>query len=343
MSLTIEDLSDLTLETYKRLIKAGAFVGLQTDLQDFVAVRELYKNHKKVFAGGEAWRFELQVDHNHSAREVGLYEVDGSVMNDTMIKAEVPIRYINAHFVYDLREPLFQRGGHAITDIMKTKSEAMHMSVFELLEDRMWSKPVDSSDLRTVWGIAYWVVRSATEGFNGGNPSGFPLGCAGVSSSTYSRWRNYTAQYAAVSHTDLLRKMRRAHQRTLFRSPLSHAQPDLGAMGNGIYCNGDTLLLLEELCEQQNMNLGNDLDSKGGRAVFKGTPMVYVPKLDADSAAPVYMLDWKHMRLGAQAGWENNTTAPYQVPGMHTVRRVDMDASLNLVCTNRRRQAVISK
>ncbi len=114
-------------------------------------------------------------------------------------------------------------------------------------------------------------------------------------------------------------------------------------MGNGIYTNSDVIGLLEEVLEAQNTNLGNDLASKDGRAVFKSTPIVYVPKLDADSQDPVYMLDWKHMRIGAQAGWENNMTAPYPVPGMHTVRRVDMDASLNMVCTNRRRQAVISK
>ena len=47
MSLTIDQLADLTLETYKRLVKKGAFVGLQTDLQDFVAVREQLRHEPR--------------------------------------------------------------------------------------------------------------------------------------------------------------------------------------------------------------------------------------------------------------------------------------------------------
>jgi hypothetical protein len=41
-------------------------------------------------------------------------------------------------------------------------------------------------------------------------------------------------------------------------------------------------------------------------------------------------------------GWENNLSAPYMVPGKHLVRRVDLDASLNMVATDPRRQTVIS-
>jgi hypothetical protein len=43
------------------------------------------------------------------------------------------------------------------------------------------------------------------------------------------------------------------------------------------------------------------------------------------------------------AGWENNLTAPYMVPNKHLVRRVDMDASLNMICTDLRKQCVIYK
>jgi hypothetical protein len=91
------------------------------------------------------------------------------------------------------------------------------------------------------------------------------------------------------------------------------------------------------------MNLGNDLASKDGRTLFKGTPVQYVPKLDADASDPIYMLDWKWLAIGVLAGWENNLTAPYMVPGKHTVRRVDLDCSLEMVCTDLRRQAVMAK
>ena len=191
--------------------------------------------------------------------------------------------------------------------------------------------------------MAYWIVKNATEGFNGGNPAGFSDGRAGISTVDHPRFANYTAQYTNVSSEDLIRKMRKAHRRSQFRSPVSHATPSVGAMANGIYTNDTVVGLLEEVLEQKNMSLGNDVASKDGKVLFKGTPITYAPKLDGDSTDPVYMIDWKHLAVGVLPGWENNLSAPYMVPGKHLVRRVDLDASLNTICTDPRRQVVISK
>jgi hypothetical protein len=342
MSLTLDQIADLVLETQEKLVKRGAFVDMQTDLTDHVAVREMWDGHKKVFKGGKEWRFDAQIDHNHSAQVVGLYQQDGSSINDTMISGAVPVRHINAHYTYDLHEIDYQSGGEAIVDLVYTKNVGMRVSLFELMETLFWSKPADSSDKLTPYGIAYWVVKNATEGFNGGNPAGFTSGCADIDATTYPRWKNYTAQYATVNKTDLLRKMRKAHRKTQFRSPVSHATPDLGNMKNGIYTNDAVIGLLEEILEDQNMNLGNDLASKDGKSMFKSSPVIYVPKLDDDATNPVYMLDWQTLAVGTMAGWENNLTKPYMVPGKHNVRRVDLDMSMNMICTNRRKQAVIS-
>jgi hypothetical protein len=260
-----------------------------------------------------------------------------------MKDGKVSVRHVNAHYIYDQRLPAFQRGGTEIVNLVRSKYTGMMVSFYELLEELLWGKPTDSSDDKTPFGLAYWVVKDATEGFNGGNPSGFSDGRAGISTTDYPRWANWTASYTAITKEDLIRKMRRAHRRTQFRSPVSHATPNLGGMKNGIYTNDTVIGLLEEALEAQNMNLGNDLASKDGRAVFKSTPITYAPKLDDDTTDPIYMLDWKWLAIGVLAGWENNLSSPYMVPGKHLVRRVDLDASLNMVCTDLRRQAVISK
>jgi len=343
MGLAFSEIDDAVLLTQNKLVKRGAFIDMQTDLTDHVAVREMWKARAKQFAGGQQWEFEVQMDHNYSARTVGLYETDGSSENDTMKDGKVDVRHVNAHYIYDQRLPAFQRGGTAIVNLVRTKYVGMMVSFYELLEELLWSKPTDSTDDKTPFGLAYWVVKNATEGFNGGNPSGFSDGRAGIDTTEYARWANWTANYVAITKEDLIRKMRRAHRRTKFRSPVSHATPNLGAMKNGIYTNDTVIGLLEEALEAQNMSLGNDLDSKGGRTVFKSTPVQYAPKLDDDSSDPVYMLDWKWLAVGVLAGWENNLSSPYMVPGKHLVRRVDLDASLNMVCTDLRRQTVISK
>lgn len=341
MTLQYSDIDDAVLLTQENLIKRGAFLDLQTDLSDHVLVRELWKGRKKVFDGGNDWEFQAQIDHNYSARAVGLYETDGSSLTDTMITGQVQPRHVNAHYIYDQREPSFQRGGTAIVDLVQTRYTGMMVSLYEYLEEVLWSKPTDSTDTKTPFGVAYWVTKSTSEGFYGGNPSGFSSGKAGISQSTYARWANWSGDYEAVSKEDLLRMMRKAHRNIQFRSPVSHAQPDLGAMKNGIYTNDTVVGLLEELVEAQNMNLGTDLDSQGGRAMFKGTPITYVPKLDGDTENPVYMLDWQWLALGVLSGWENQLSKPYMVPGKHLVRRVDLDCTLNMISTNLRRQAVL--
>jgi len=338
--LPYSSIDDAVLLTQDKLVERDAFLDLQTDLTDHVAVREMWKGKKKVFEGGNDWRFDAQMDHNHSARTVAMYESDGTTIDDTMVTMKVQPRHVNASYIYDKREPAFQRGGVAIADYIKTKYVGMMVSFYELLEELLWSKPTDSSDEKTPYGMTYWVTKAASEGFNGLDPSGFSNGRAGKSSTDYPRWANYGAPYEAIGKEDLIRKMRRGHRQTRFRSPISHAQPNLGAMRNGVYTGDSVIGIMEEVLESQNMNLGNDLASKDGRTLFKGTPVTYVPKLDDDSENPVYTIDWMWMAIGVLAGWENELTNPYMVPNKHLVSRVDLDATLNMICSNLRRQAV---
>lgn len=338
MTLQYADIDDAVLSTQQNFVKKGAFTDLQTDLQDHVLVRELWKGRQKVFEGGDPWEFEAQIDHNWSAKVVGMYEKDGSALSDTLIKGEVHPRHINAHYIYDKHEKAFQRGNKAIVNYIKSKYVGMIVSVWELLEEILWSQPPD--DNKTPFGVAYWVTKSATEGFNGPNPTNFPSGKAGISQGTYDRWANWTDDYVAVSGEDLIRKMRKGARQIKFRSPVSHTTPKVGGMKNGVYVGETVIGQIEEVLEDQNMNLGNDVASKDGKAVFKSTPFTYAPYLDRDTSNPVYLLDWMWMALGVMAGWENRTTGPYMVSDMHNVSRVDIDATMNMICTDLRRQAV---
>lgn len=340
MSLQISDIDDAVQLTLNNFIQKGSFVDMQTDLTDHVAAREMWKDRKNVFEGGIEWEFQVQMDHNHSARAVGLFEQDSSALNDTMTNGTVPCRHVNAHFEYDQREKDFQRGATKIVDLIQTRMQAMYVSFYDFLEEKLWTKPTDSTDTRNIFGIPYWIVKNSSVGLTGGNPSGFSAGAAGIDSSTYPRWKNFSGAYTAVTAADLLGKMRQAHLETMFRSPMSHNNPTFSTK-NGIYVNSDTYRELEALFDTRNMNLGSDLGGK--KVTFKGTPITYAPYLDNDSSDPVYMIDWKYMAVGCLAGWENNLTSPYMVPGKHTVRRVDMDASLNTICVDRRRQTVLYK
>jgi hypothetical protein len=344
MALQYSDIDDAVVSTRNLLIKQGAFVDLQSDLTDHTAVRELWKNKRKAFEGGYNWTFTAQMDHNHSFKAVGMYETDSSVMVDTLVEGSVSPRHVNAHYEYDQKHPAFQGGATKIVDFVQAKQAEMTVSFWEGLEAACWTDP-GATDTKAIHGIPHWIVKGTAgqEGFYGVNPTGYTSGCAGISSTTYPRWANYFADYTVIDEADLLRKLIKGHYAVQFRSPLNHAEPDLGKMGNGIYVNLSTIVLLEEYLKSQNMNNGTDLAFYQGRATFKGTPIVYAPYLDNDSSDPIYLIDWKWLAMGVLSGWAENQTAPYMVPGKHTVRRVDLDATMEVVCTNRRRQAVFAK
>lgn len=329
--------------TQEKLIKRGAYLNLMTDLTDYVAVREVYKRRRNVFSGGLEWRFDVITDHNHSARFVQMYEDDGTAIIDSMTKGSVGPKFTDANYAYDIKEPVFQQGALAVVDYVKTKYESMIVSFWELLEGALWGKPVDSTDDRTPYGIPFWITRGATEGFTGGNPSGFTSGRAGISTAAYPRWANWSSPYSAISKSDLISKMRRATRKTQFRSPISHAEPTLGAGGNGIYTCDNVIGDMETILEEQNMNLGNDVAPKDGKCLFKGMPLTYAPKLDDDDTDPIYFIDWKWMALGMMEGWSEHLSKPTPVPGKHNVRQVFLDSGCNMVCTNLRRQAVFFK
>lgn len=344
MGLSFAEIADAVLVTQEKLVKRGAFTDLQTDLQDHVAVRNMWQKRQKQFDGGETWDFQTQMDHNHTAKAVGLYQTDSSADTDNLVTGKVDPRHVNAHYIYDLRLPAFQRGGTKIVDLIKAKYTAMMVSFYEKMEEFLWGTPTTSADLITPFGIEYWVTKSGSaDGFNGANPSGFSAGKAGISQGTYARWANWTGRYVAVTKADLIRRMREAHTKTNFRSPVTHAKPTFSS-SNGIYLPYSVLGLVEEELEKQNMNLGNDMASKDGRAVFRGTPLTWVPWLDRSAVtdAPIYMLDWSTLIVGIMGGWQNSLSKPYMVSDMHNVRRVDLDASFNMICTDLRRQAVLN-
>ena len=343
MSLDPHQIDDLVKLTHEKLIKKWAYLDLQTDITDFVAIRELLGKHKKTFDGGLDWEFDVSTDHNHSARFTGLYDNDGGSINDTFVKGKVSPRFVDANYIYDVREAVFQRGGTAIVDYLKAKYLSMRLSYLELLEEALWGKPADLTDDKTPYGIAFWITKGLTTGFTGLDPVGFPTGRAGISSTNVPRWANWSDTYSEVSKGDLLAKMRKAVRKTNFRSPISHSQPDIGRNGNGIYVGDDVIGTFEELLEAQNMNLGNDLAPKDGRALFKGTPVTHAPRLDDDSSDPIYLIDWKWMALGMMSGWAEKVSPPKEVAGKHNVRRVFLDSGVNLACTNLRRQAVLYK
>lgn len=343
MTLTDSEIIDLGRGTLKNLGKLK-FNQIATRLQNYEVMGRIMKKDRVQFDSGNGIQRNVVVDHSGAAKNVGLYEEDTVDVVDVLAQADIPWRHTTTHYAWERREMLVNRGESKIVDLMKIRRFAGMLSLAERMEADFWSKPASSSDKIMPYGVKYWVVANATEGHNGGDPSGFTAGAGNLDTTTYPRWKNYTGTYVNVSKDDLIKMMRTGYRRIKFKSPID--VPDYRS-GNGsrfrIYCNETTFDAFGVLGEAQNENLGRDVAEYDGNMTFKRNQIVWVPALDSDTTDPVYMLDWETFYPVILKGDYLRETDPEKADGKHNVFVVFVDLTWNVMCDNRRCNAVFTK
>jgi len=338
MALQVEDIDDIAVSTLEN-VGRGKFTQIAQELPDYEVWGYLLKRQKRQFEGGLAIRLNVMHTLSGAARHVGLYSQDVLHRGDVLTQGSIPWRHSETSYMYDRREVLINSGSdpeEVVNIIVVLRLDAM-LDFVKLLEDTWFSKPADSSDNETPYGLPYWVVKNSVTGFNGGNPDGFAAGAGNIDQSVYANWANYTFAYTSVTKADLVKKMRTAYRACNFKSPV----PGRGMNdGNGrkyrIYVNEATISTMEDLGEAQNENLGRDLASMDGQMVFHGNPIVYVAKLNADTSNPIYGVDFNQHELVFLKGNYMHETGPDKVGNSHNTKGVHVDLSWNTRCKNRR-------
>jgi hypothetical protein len=257
----------------------------------------------------------------------------------------------NSHWNYAIEDHLvtMNSGDAKIVDYVQSQRMAGLGSHILYMENRLWECPTLANfDIDPV-GIPYYVVKSGTafsntnEGMNGLVPSGYTL-VAGLNPSTAcnGRWKNYAETYTAGSMDGLVTAMCRAQYFTDFMPLVDEITTYDTGDDYGIYTNYDVTSALRTVLQSQNENLGSEIAYGEGKAVFMRTPLEAVKQLLQDTTAPVYMLNWGELGAKALTGWwlkEQNFAPQANQP---TVRLTTVDSTWNLLCTNRRRQAVLA-
>lgn len=339
MALQANQLSDLVAMTQKDLGKPN-FTEIATDLQNHTAVKNLLKKNRVMLNSGYAVQWDVMVNHSGSASNVGLGASDNVQIVDTMVQASCDWRNSTANYAIIGQELDMNREPARIVDLVRERRIACMISVAELMETNFWGPPVALADGVTPWGINTWVVKNATEGFNGGAPSGYTT--IGLNPTTYPRWKNYTAQYTAVAKDDLIRKLRRAATFTKFMPPVENIPTFNTGNQWGYYSNYGVIGAMEEILESQNENLGPDVASQDGKVIFRRAPVEWVPKLEADTTNPVYGINWGEFKTVVLSGWWGKETNVPVYPGQHTISAHFMDWTYQWVARNRRSHFVVA-
>lgn len=333
----IADLVATTLNQLGRL----KFSDVATDYNRTIALKRTVRKTKMQFDGGPEVQFNLMMDHNNSARFTGLYAVDNVDVTNVMQIGRVPWRHVTWNWGIDRREVAMNSTPQKIVDLVQARRIAALASAVVLFERRFWRSP-SPTDEENPYGMPYWIVKNNTEGFNGGVATGFTT-VAGLSPMAFPRWRNWTAQYSAVTQADLVRKIRRAMWETDFE-PVVEGMPTYNTGDEVVlYTNYVTLAALEDLALSNNDRVGFDLAAADGQTTIMRAPIVAVKELGDDTTDPVYGINWGEMKtMGLRGEWMVEIPVD-PVGGQHTVSATFTDCSFNWFCRNRRRNFVIAK
>jgi hypothetical protein len=338
-ALTATQLNDLVATTLRDLGKPK-YTEIATDLQQHVAMKNLLRKNRVGFQSGYGIQWDVMVNHSGSAANVGLGASDNVNIVDTMVQATADWRNSTANYAIIGQEVDMNREPQRIVNLIQERRVACMISLAELMENNFWGPPVSPTDSVTPWGVNMWIVKNATEGFNGGAPSGYTS--IGLNPTTYPRWNNWTYQYTAVSRDDFVRHARKAATFTDFMPPVDGIPTFNTGDSYGFYTNYGVIGPLEEALESQNDNLGNDVASKDGKTIFRRVPVTWVPKLEADTTNPFYGINWGWFKTIFLEGWWLKETHVPVYPGQHTLSAHFLDCTYNWVTRNRRCNFVLA-
>lgn len=341
--LQADDIADL-IKTTQRDLGRMKWTDISYNLQEYIALPMILQREKVSFQSGYGIQWNVAVATSGAAKDTELYATDSVNVSDVMQTANIPWRHVTTNYAIERREIAMNRAPAEIVDLVRIRRNDAMIDMAKHLEERFWTKPATSADNQRMYGIPYWIVYPGTVSGNGSfagtNPSGFSSGAGNLSSTTYPAWANWASTYTAVTSTDLIRKWRRAATFTNFKAPVP--SPSY-ATGNqyGYYTNYNVIGPLEEALEAQNDNLGNDIASKDGRLLFRQVAVTWVPYLEANTANPVYGINWGCLKPAFLAGEYMREEGPNAASNQHTVFVTHVDTTLNLMCTNRRMNFVL--
>lgn len=335
----IDDFATLTLSKFRKL----KWHDISLEHQHYVA--SMLIDEKRIMEdGGKDISFRVKTANTGNARNTGMFAQDQTAVEDVMVPGTCEWRKQTTNFSYDIDEPAFQSGPETIVRLLDVREHDALSDLAELQEENLWSAPSSSSDNRP-YGIPFWVKKDATTtvggAFNGGNPTGFSSGAAGISSTTYPRWKNWTFGYTNPSTDDLVAKMKKAMAFTNFQSPVPYPELGHGKSDYMIFTTYDVQEPLERLAETRNDNLGKDVARYIDSVTVGGVPLKWVPYLQAnDSTGPVYGINFRYLRPYCKTGATMRRSKPMPKAGQNTVRVVHIDNWMNYICENRRAQWV---
>lgn len=334
----IADLAALTLQE----VRAGRWTDIAHGFQRFIALRHLMKKNKIGIQSGKQIDFSVRTSRGQAGENVLIGEPVDVNIPDMFNTGTVQWRKSRVPWAYNLDILAMNREPARIISMLKGYRAAAFGEAAELMEENWW-RSVGQDDGRTPLPITHWIVKNSTKGFNGGNPTNFSGGAAGLSSTTFPNWSNWTDEYTNITQDDAVLKMTEAFEKTNFEAPFKHPDHGTGGRALALFMNYDTWRDFITVAQQQNDRIGFSLNPAAGKVNFHGVVLEWVPALASDSSNPIYFVDFDQFKFVFLKGAYMRETGPLRPTIQPDMRQNTIEWIYNTICFDRRGQAVLKK
>ncbi len=345
MSVALSQLEILT-ESIQDNYVMGEWQDISLPLQEYMFAARLFDKAQKAEMGGERCKWKLETDYADNFQVVELYHRDSSDRKDVLTEGEMPWAMTTTNYHYDLDEAIFKRGLPEIVDYISLREKGLMKSFFAGMENLMFGDGPTSATQRPMppATLLYWIQASATEGFNGGDPSGWTGGAGSIPTADYPQWKNRTFSYAVVDHEHFVKPIVRSLDKCDFK-PMPIGSNDIVPQGRfnwEILTTYSRVELLRDMLRAGNDNIKNDLGTWLNTVTIRNVPVNWVPawtnssSINARTDGIVLGVNWATFKWYYQSGRNMRKRKPFQHPEMSLVRVRCMDDSGQIVCFNRR-------
>jgi len=323
----------------------------------------IYQEERMEIDGGTHIERKVMFDDTGNARYRRMFDTDEPAIGDSMHTIKVPWTQIGTHYSWDKLEiKRNMNSAKGFIRLMESRRIDGLWSLANLIEDRAWKTPTNSTDDLYPYGVPYYLnmldADSTTAGFNGQTiryqDGTTGTTCADIDASTEIRWKNYGATYVNIDNA-LLRTFRKAFMLTKFKAPLFVNDPaNERNAARRIYSDADNIVDLMDLADAKDDNhsgrevLGNLTMDDGGLCYINRIPVVHIDQLDnvtdpvtGGATKPFYYVDFRKFIPYVQSGYWMEESEPMTDRGQHTTFTVFLDGAHNNLCVNRRQAGFV--
>lgn len=359
MEITIQQAADVGLSTLENYAKGSDRLEMTFKEACYQPVNDLFGKDKSTIDGGDRVEGFITLGDTGNAKHISLWEEDSDNITNTDEKWYVEWTHASTNMTYNRIELGMNMGNDVrIYNYLNGKRKNMFREFGELLQDAIFQSPVSASDKKNPHGLPSWLSQgtdNSTGGYNAysgryndGSGTAYNVGTIASSASSNARWASYYADHNGNLGDNLLVLLDRATRKTNFMPPaiIEKTGPKHSFGAYRYFSNDKVIGNLNHLLLQSDDKVGPDLGKYHGLTVYKGTPFIYVEKLDTANTStygtdPILAVNMDYLKVFVMSANNFIVSEPVPRDNQHNVLKVHVDLSYAICSTNRQRQGFL--